>query len=182
MLVNLEPRYFFDIILTDIKPISINKAYYKNNKVLTKDARAFRYKFLSQLLNFQDDLKAFRLAFDRKEHIIELMITIETPWSLYFVKGDPKEGISRRGGDAANYEKLITDFLTNEKYCRDDKKYIEKPMINVGIDDQFCKLVSISQIPTVIDCASDNSEEWRISIQGQIRGIKNEFEYLSFKP
>lgn len=179
--MDLMPIYFFDILFTDIKPVSINTAHYKHKKVLTRDARAFRLKFLKQLLNYQKELKAFNSAFDRTKHIIELIITIETPWKAYFVKGDPKEGISRRAGDADNYIKLILDFLCNEKYCRDDKKYVDNPMVNLNIDDQFIKQISIAQIPTIVDSPKDTKDEWRIHIQGQIRGITTEFEYLSVK-
>lgn len=141
------------IKLNYIKPVSINKAYYKNGN-LTTLSRQFRYKFLKGLLDYQDQLKQFKKAFDETRHIIGLNIIIETPEELFFTKSSPRK-ISNRAGDAGNYEKLITDFLTNPKYCTD--KYVHESMVNVGIDDRFVKSLTIDQMPV-------EGNDWNIAI------------------
>lgn len=145
--------------LLNIKPISINVAYYRNGNLKTA-TRQYRYKFLKALLPYQKQLKAFSEAFDHTKHVVGLNILIQTPKHRFFTKSLPTR-VNAQGGDAGNYEKLITDFLTSPKYTRDDGKYIDEPMSNVNIDDKHVKAITIDQEP-------QNNDKWNLILHLEI--------------
>lgn len=137
------PVYELSIRISGAKPVSINKAYYKSNSNLTTVARQFRYKFLKQLLDYQDQLLAFNKTFDPNKYSLELQVAVEIPESHFWTA---KGHVSNRSGDVDNYLKLIIDFLTNEKYCTN--QYVDEDMVNVAIDDRYITSIWATKEPS----------------------------------
>ena len=75
-----------ELVLEDIKPISINAAYYKNRFFKTA-TRQYRKAFLEGLLKYQEELKEFNKSFKKEENILVMKVVIETPYNLFFKKG-----------------------------------------------------------------------------------------------
>ena len=136
------------ILIPNVKAVSINKAYYARNKVLTKEARDYREAFL-KIINSsaanQNLMKAFKDAFDSKLHYLKINLTYLIPEDYFFTKAGE---ISMRSGDADNLVKLTGDFLMNEKYFDDPYRLEEGDCFNLGVDDRFVADYNIKKRPS----------------------------------
>lgn len=148
------------IYVPNCKPVSVNRAYYKRARTLTKEARTFRMKFLHELRAHASQFKEFREAFDPNIHSLGLDVSIEIPESIFFTNKGP---ISNLSGDLDNYLKLIIDFLTNKKY--DCDKYLDRGS-NLAIDDRFFTYICASKVPV-------DRKEWGIMIELQLITLKD---------
>jgi len=123
--------------ISNVKPCSINKAYYKTKKVLTIDGRRYRKRLLctiSKSKEIVEELMRLRLAFDDTKHALRIYIIYYIPRHEYYTQ----EGkISMRSGDVDNYAKLTTDFLCNSKYIGHKFPEIDTDIQNLGIDDRY---------------------------------------------
>lgn len=133
-------EYIRDINFTisNVKPCSINKAYFKHRKVLTVDGRRYRKRLLLSIAENKELVQALRKfsgSFDPKRHVLTLHTTYYIPQDLCLTKAGY---LSRRGGDTDNYSKLTTDFLFSPKYAGYKFPGFEDvDVTNVCIDDQF---------------------------------------------
>lgn len=151
------------VLIPGIKPVSINKAYYARNKVLTKEAREYREGFLLALNSTKDNqdiLKAFKAAFDSKQHYLSTELTFLIPDDVFFTKAGE---ISMRSGDVDNFIKLTNDFLMNDKYYDDPYRLDEGDCYNVGVDDRFVADTILKKRP---------SHDWAIIVTIAIRPIE----------
>lgn len=154
------------IILNNIqaKPISVNKAYYKRNNQLTKEARELRIKLFEHIIGTDglvDQLKAFREAFTASDHELHVKYTFSIPKSIYLTK---KGYISRASGDVDNYIKVLNDFIFNEKYWEDESRYDFKSY-NIGIDDQFITRLEARKQPSL-------DGKWSIDVKVSIEPLQ----------
>lgn len=124
-----------------LKPVSINNAYYKYNKTLNKKAREYRSDLLHQLTAHRAAMDLFSSQFDKNRHAIACSIAFMMPKDQYIAKSSDE--ISHRSGDIDNNNKLMLDFIFNEKYYG-------KPMgtytsYNLNIDDKFIVALNTSK-------------------------------------
>ena len=128
------------------KPVSINQAHYRN-KVLTAKARAYREVVWKSMLGMQNQVEAFRAAFNPQLHGLEVSVTVYTPVKKYYLKGDRTNGISAQKFDLGNLLKLLDDFVLNERYNGRGAPVI-------GVDDKF--ILSYSNLKAL----PHRSDEW----------------------
>lgn len=148
--------------LVDIKPISINRAYYRNGN-LTTESRHYRDKFHILLNNESSKVKSLNKALESIEYPhIDLSITVETPKKLLFKKGTLT--YSHLSGDMNNYTKLIEDFLFQHRY-RGRLTSLGTPYHIIRIDDRFVKSGSSLQIPSP-------SDTWNLTITISIHKLE----------
>jgi len=153
------------------KPISINKAYYKRNNALTKEARQFRndvFIALSRPEN-KSQLEAFNAIIDEsleEGYGVVLDLIHQVPYDIYFTNnGD----ISMRSGDVDNYTKVLQDFLFNQNYTQGKKVYHTSDgdlYYNVGCDDRFIVLNRAVKIPMNVD-------RWQIKVRISLIALKD---------
>jgi len=120
-------------IKLQVKPLSINSAYYKNRQY-TNAARAYREDFLLQLQSDynQKQLKSFTKLFNKSKHCIDTTYEFFYPKAKLFTKAGH---ISSRSCDLTNIEKLPQDFIFNTKYL---EREIDGVLINnLNLDDVF---------------------------------------------
>lgn len=124
--------------VSNVKPCSINKAYFKTRRVMTVDGRRYRKRLLctmSKIEGLKEVVRSFSKSFDPVRHVITLETTYHIPQQLCITK---KGYLSRKGGDVDNYSKLTTDFLTTSKYNGYVfTGYEDLDIFNIDIDDQF---------------------------------------------
>jgi len=112
----------------NVKPVSVNSAYYKYNKQYNEKARNYREDFLDGLQSDYNQAQLKKLPkFAPKKHFLALSWTFFIPKPAFFTKAGH---ISRKSMDLDNILKLPIDFLCN-------KKYVERGYNNLQIDDQF---------------------------------------------
>lgn len=138
----------------DIKPLSVNAAYYRNRKFNEK-ARQFRAKFLTQLYSQIQVLKPIKDSFDPTRHCLVYSFKFYIPNEFYFTKAGK---LSHRSGDLDNFLKLIIDFLSNTKYNSDwlrSKSASERALYgsltsigNLGIDDKVIQELHTEKLPS----------------------------------
>lgn len=128
----------FNFRISNVKPISVNKAYYKTKKVLTLEGRRFRKRLLLSIAHSEEikaGLAALSSQFDKEKHYLAFDVTFLIPKGLFYTKNNY---ISRMSGDLDNQLKLLTDFLCNEKNANRRFSGGKHPkIVNLGIDDQF---------------------------------------------
>ncbi len=135
---NLDPIRSVSFKVSNVKPCSINKAYFKTRRVMTVDGRRYRKRLLTTIAKDNtlcEAIQAFSRPFDPTRHVVTLETIYHVPQTLCITK---KGYLSRKGGDVDNYSKLTTDFLFSPKYTGHIfTGYEELNIINLNIDDQF---------------------------------------------
>lgn len=148
----------FQVTITGLKPVSINNAYYKYNKTLNAKARAYRSEFLYQLSAHRAALDAFSSKFNKKRHALACNIAFMMPKDQYIAKSSDE--ISHRSGDIDNNNKLMVDFIFNEKYYgRNMGTYTS---YNFNIDDKF--ITSLCTTKSTNDLIEDYELRIAVSI------------------
>ena len=142
------------IVLKGFRPISINRAYYRNRK-LTEEARRIRASILCQLQSQLNKLHDIKSQFDPKKHYLTISYTLYYPIDQFFTKS---RQISNRSQDVDNCLKLITDCICSTKYNTDWLKSRTKrykhlyssitTLDNLAIDDRFIADLSALKRPT----------------------------------
>jgi len=156
---NIHSMKTISLTIPNIKPVSINRAYYKRNKQLTKESRAYRTQFLQSIQNNLEDMLKFNKSFDKATDALEIELTYQIPFKKFYAK---QGHISRLSGDVDNYIKLTLDFLLNEKYFDVDDRLEDQKCYNLGIDDQFITQITAKKEP---------ADDWAIKIRVKI--VKN---------
>lgn len=115
--------------LSDIKPFSINKFYYKRSKTRTQAARKWGDEICKLLSgpSIQSAIELCRSNFNPLIHHLAVSYNFHIPSDKYFTK-DGK--ISRRSMDLTNIEKPLQDIL----FCG---RFYERGVKNFDIDDQY---------------------------------------------
>lgn len=142
------------LVFTGVRPVSVNKMYYRNRK-LTEEARKARAIILVQLQSQLDKLQDIKSQFNPRKHYLAFSYTFYYPEDIFWTKTGQ---VSNRSQDLDNCLKLITDCLCNTKYDTSwllDRKPRYKPLYkslkslsNLGIDDRFiCDLESVKKRP-----------------------------------
>lgn len=141
------------LCFTDLKPISINSAYYRNRKI-TEKARIFRSKFLIQLQSQLSTLKEIQDKFDPLKHCLAFSFTFGIPNEYFFTK---KGTLSHRSQDLDNCLKLIIDFVCNTRYDTTwllnrfpkEKRLFGslKQLGNLAIDDKVIQEIYATKVP-----------------------------------
>lgn len=143
-----NPITQLDLYLEDIKPVSINRAYYRNGS-LTTESRFYRDRFHCLLNKYFQEITNFNTEIaDIKNPHIALNINIETPAHLLFKKDSLI--YSNLAGDMNNYTKLIEDFLFQFRY-RGRLTTAGTPYHILHLDDRFVKEGSSKQEPSPTD-------------------------------
>ncbi len=125
------------IILLDIEPFSINKAYYKRSFTRTTECRAWADRVVIELEKPHNRLvvNKIREGFSPKEHEIILKIDYLIPFDKFFTKKDGS--ISCNSKDLSNIEKMLIDVLM-------DERHFERDINNLNINDaRIVKLESV---------------------------------------
>lgn len=155
--------------ITNVKPISINIAYYKTRKVLSLEGRRFRKRLLLSINHNKEIIKSLRDirdTFDKHKHYLDFDITILIPKDKFYTN---KGYISRQSGDLDNFLKLLTDFICNEKNAGLAFSGGKHPEItNLSLDDQFICDYMARKRPSF-------NNSYHIDISIQIRDL-NELE------
>ena len=139
-----------------IKPISINKAYYKHRKVLTAESRAYRQSLWDQMEELSSETLKFTRKFAVLKHSLEVNIKITVPKERFYTKAGY---IGRHSIDIDNVQKLLIDFTMNKRFQAE--KYGAKTL---GIDDQY-----ISKIVAEKVCGDT---DWCIEISYKIKKLQ----------
>jgi len=128
------------------KPVSINKAHYRN-KTLTVLARQYREIVWKELTLMKNEVQQFRNNFNKEKHGLEVSVTVFTPVKKYYLQGNKNLGVSSMKFDLGNLLKLLDDFVLNERYA-------EKGAPVVGIDDRWIlQYKDLRAVP-------HNSDQW----------------------
>jgi hypothetical protein len=115
--------------LSDTKPFSINKFYYKRSKTRTTQARKWGDDICKLLSGkeVQSAIEVCRSNFNPLIHHLEVSYNFHIPTDRFYTK----EGkISRRSMDLTNIEKPLQDIL----FCG---RFYERGVLNFNIDDQY---------------------------------------------
>lgn len=127
------------MIKLKVKPVSTNSAYYRYKKSLNATAREYRESFMQQLQTSSSQfiLKDIQSKFNKKKHSLSVSVNIQIPRKIILTKAGY---LSRKGGDIDNYQKLLLDFLTNERYNK--RLFLCGICYNLNIDDQFISILT----------------------------------------
>ena len=142
------------IVLKGFRPMSINRAYYRNRK-LTEEARKVRASILCQIQPQLKQLHDIKSQFDPLKHYLAFSYKLYYPMDIYYTK---KGQVSARSQDIDNCLKLLTDCICNDKY---NTKWLKlrtprykalyksvSALDNLGIDDRYIVDLSAVKLPT----------------------------------
>jgi hypothetical protein len=125
-----QSRTEFKLILSGVRPYSINAAYYRGSFNMTQECRTWRktvIKSLSQGVN-QAELDTLRESFVAELHALVVKITFNLPHTTYFtLKGD----INAKSMDLSNIEKLLIDIIMDERF------FTRGEVRNANINDKY---------------------------------------------
>lgn len=157
------------LILPDIKPFSVNNAYYRNRKH-NAQARKWRATVLKSLLPYKADFERLRAAFDPSKHSLFVSITVYYPSKKFFVQSKPTKGqLSAKTMDLTNTEKLLIDLIFHPKFSSNtwlkERKGQEirlyeslSELCNLAIDDRFISDLKSEKRP-------NNDETYRTEVR-----------------
>lgn len=141
----------FYICLNGIPPFSINKMYYANRKVKTREAREWSILITENLKleENQSSLQKFRKHFDKSKHCVKVSIRFFYPSFLVLTK---ENQISTKAHDLSNIEKPLIDlvFLKNREVQNleiDDKYIVELNSIKGTSDKNYKIEIEIEIVP-----------------------------------
>lgn len=127
-----------EIDFIDIKPVSVNHAYYKYSNTLTTASREQRKAMHKVMMDdgIQKAFKQLRETFKPNEDGLEVSIVHYVPKGKFRAKAGH---LSRMGGDVDNIIKQVLDFVFNQKVRNGVTAYPHC----VGIDDiNIIRLIS----------------------------------------
>lgn len=131
------------LILSGVKPYSINNAYYKKTFTMTAECRVWRKTVIKALKSKENQqvMDEIRETFFSAIHGLVVKIRFGIPYSTYWTqKGD----INSKSMDLSNVEKLLIDIICDERF------YERGEIRNCNVNDKYILNLISEKTPSLL--------------------------------